>query len=167
MSEDDLQALTGMRALQFWQLVDLFSKSGAIKGRFRKTKLSLPAFTLMHRMKMHLNCSLRVLKQHFRVSIKTAADCLWRAWFHHYEKENVIPKMWSDPQTTEEMMDEQYERFRISDPYFSDLVDLFEDPSGANRKPVCLLIDSTKIPVTKSKDAYQQKSSYFKSSIYI
>ena len=56
----------------------------------------------------------------------------------------------------------QIESLRDSyDPFVLRLIEKFKDPSGKNRKPYCLLIDSTKIPIMKSGDQEVQKRTFY------
>ena len=41
--------------------------------------------------------------------------------------------MWSNPNTEDCEIEKEYERYRITAPFFSKLAEKFEDPSGKNR----------------------------------
>ena len=43
----------------------------------------------------------------------------------------------------------------------NEVLNKFKDPSGQNRKPFCLLLDSTKVPIQKSGDQEVQKRTYY------
>lgn len=102
---------------------------------------------------MRKNRSVRDLCADFGgfLAYSTVRELLWHAWTTICHVENQIPKMWCNPATTNEQIDEVLDKCRQNDPFYQDLVSQFEDPTGKNRLPVCLLMDSTKILVTKTK----------------
>ena len=142
MPERTLRSLTGLSIFDFWKLVQLFAKSGVMMSDTKKHKLSLASFTLLHRYKMRKNPAARDLEQDFNLGYRTIQDYWWKAWVSICQYDNKVLKVWSDPLTTVDQRNAQYEKMRLADPLLAGIVDLFSDP---NPKGKSLLIQIVEI----------------------
>ena len=71
---------------------------------------------------------------------------------------NFSPRLWSEPNLTEEMKNEEFQKSLDElDPYFRGLAELFADPSRMGKKGFIVNIDSTKIFSQISGDVTAQK----------
>ena len=99
----------------------------------------------------------------------TVGTLFWLCSLIHFQRGNLVPKLWQRAGLANEIKDEQYEKIMvtgkmipklifqcyflnlfISDEYFQAILGHFIDPTPKKRKPFGVSIDSVKVQVCQS-----------------
>ena len=91
--------------------------------------LSLPTLAMMFRVRFRQNASMKLIDVFLGVCEKKIVEFIWMTIFSFFHATNAIPKMWTDPNLTEDMKDVEFASMIAGyDHLMGPLSKLFKDP---------------------------------------
>ena len=143
----------------------MFDVALAISPIIRPRSNGLNAFaaSLLLLMKLGKNHSFEDIASHFSIETQTAINLFYKVDMYYFRHHTNIPAVvdGNGVVNMNEVNKLFTNAFNSMSPYFAELSDAFEDPTGQQRRGVFLNIDATYLDTVSSNDVELQKSLYY------